>query len=214
VTTYVPDDLAITNMALGLIHESPILSMDSEGKAARAARTHYPILRNSMLRTYRWNMGIKRVRLAASTDDLPDDGVWSYKYVLPNDCMSVIGVVAPTDVADRVNYTGGDVRYKVESYHLFTEIDPCDITYNGIPAEYEDAFKVALASRLAMDLAPAIANSAGKYQIARRQYDMAIKDAKRANAMETTPEVVMAPEWIDSRRGGYGRPPWRQPTSS
>lgn len=196
-------------MALGLIHESPILSMDSEGKAARSARTHYGILRNVMLRTYRWNMGIKRARLALSPDTVALDGVFPYKFVLPNDCMHVIGVVDPLATDDRVNYTGGAVRYKVESYHLLTELSTCDITYEGVPAEYEDCFKLVLASKLAMHLAPAVANSQGKYQLAKKEFTDNLKDAKRANAMETTPEVIMANEFIDSRRGTYPTPPWR-----
>lgn len=209
MTTYVPDDLAITNMALGLIHESPIGSMDDAGKAARAARTHYPILRGSLLRRHRWNMALRRVRLALSEDAQASDGVWPYTYVLPVDCLNVTAVVDATSTDKRVNYTGGSIRYKVEGYRLLTEVNPCDIVYHGIPDEYEDCFKVALAAELAIHLALSIANSAGKVQIARQLARDYIRDARIANAIETTPEVIMAPEFIDSRiRGSLPYPPW------
>lgn len=213
MTEYVPDDLAITNIALGLIHESPIGNMDDPGKTARAARTHYPILRGAVLRRHRWNMAIRRVRLALSDDTAAQDEVWPYDFVLPVDCLAVTAVVDPGTLDSRTNYTSGSVRYKVEGYHLKTEISPCDIVYKGIPTQYEDNFKLVLAANLAIHLALAIANSAGKAQIARQLAAEYLKDARIANAIETTPEVIMANEFLNARQGAWPQTlaPWRMP---
>lgn len=207
MTEFVPDDLAVTNMALGLIHESPIGNMDDPGKVARAARTHYPILRGSLLRRHRWNMALKRTRLALSTDTAAADGVWPYSYVLPVDCASVTAVVDPGAPDVRTNYTGGAVRYKVEGFRLLTDRTPCDIVYQGIPTQYEDCFKLLLAANLAVHLAQAVANSAGKQQAARQLAKEYLRDARIANAIETTPEVIMNNEFLNARMGDR-RIPW------
>lgn len=190
-----PTDIA--NMALGLLTEAPIDSLDEDSRAARMLNLHYETTREAELTKREWVFARKTAEVEAADTG---DGEWPYAYELPADALRILPPMSRNrEIAWRqegsqlYTFEGGDrtVRY------IANLIDP-----NDWPSIFTELFAAALAVKVAH----AITGKASMIQVAREAYENAASSAYQLNASQKGP-VDGRSSWADLRRG-YGWSPW------
>jgi hypothetical protein len=190
--------------------EDLISSPTEDNKRARVLDAIYDSTRQALLRSYVWNFAKTRANLAASTEAVAFG--FSYKALLPVDCLKWIGVYDESEPGYQVNYTGARVPHKVEGRYVLSDSNPIkgfyikDVTD---PEQFDPLFTATLSALLAVNTCLAITADKGISDITGQIYRDAIKLARTANAMEGTPEHYEASEFLDARQYGGGRGPFR-----
>ena len=195
----------ISNSALALLGEDAIISFDDPRTAARLLSVQYDAQRKLLIRSYRWNFAMELAILAPEVD-APLFG-FAYKFLLPADYLKVVGVYDANSQTAKLNYTGSDVIFKTVGRYIQTDVNPLYLYYLkdiSNPVEMDAIFVEALAAQIAMKLAMPLTNDLGKFQLASNLFKDLIKAAKSASAIENTPEMIIASDWIDARFSGNG----------
>lgn len=95
VTQRADSEVDVCNLALGLIQEKSITSLDDRhSKAARECKKWYPVTRDRLQREYRWNFNTERIAFAQT--DTPVYG-FPYAYVVPGDVLRVLEIDGETE---------------------------------------------------------------------------------------------------------------------
>lgn len=100
------EKVAIANMALTMLGEAEITSLDDESARARIMKTHYIPARDATLEAHEWSFAIKRF-IPAQTATPPEYGP-ALAYSIPSDILRVIAVERNTtgydpNLAPRIN---------------------------------------------------------------------------------------------------------------
>lgn len=203
-------EVQIINSALMKLGQEPVSARTENNKRARIMDQQYDLARQSLLRHYVWNFAKERIELAPLVET-PEFG-FLYKSLLPARCLRVIGLYNEAEPSYQINYTGSRIPFKVEGRHIFSDEDPLrifimqDVTD---PAQFDALFVNCFAWFLASETAIAITNDKGKYGIADKAFQEAIKAARAANAMEGTPEYIESTVWLDARHYHSAERRWR-----
>jgi len=197
----------ICNLALVSLAEDTIASLDDPTERARMCKLLYDNVRSQLLRSYRWAFSVERAVLAPEAD-APLFG-FTYKFLKPVDCLRLIGPFDGNTSDSQINYTGTDITYKVEGRYILSDTNPLYICYIRDvtnPTDMDSVFTQALAYSLAKSLAMPLTNDDGKFKVVSAQYEEAIRSARMCSAVETTPEILVASDWLDSRYNGASGP--------
>ena len=192
----------IGNRCLQKLGSQAITSIDQDVKRARSIKLAYPLVRDAEIRRRRWRFAVMRANIPAST--LTPAFTWRYSFPLPTGCLRVlqVGLFWPgADISDYRNDTVAD--YVIEGTSVLTDMGaPLPIRYLGQVTDttiFDSCFVEALASRLAYELCETITQSDSKRQLAMSDYNIAIKEAVTANALEKVTEFIADNSWITSR---------------
>lgn len=197
----------ICNVALVSLNEDTIVSFADPTHRARMCSLLYDNVRQQLLRSYRWSFAIERTILAPEED--ADPFGFTHRFLKPIDCLRLVGVFDGNSADSDINYTGSDTAYKVEGRYIKANDDALYIYYiKDItnPADMDTTFTMALSYALAKSLAMPLTNDTRKLQLVTAMYEEAMKSAKACSAVETTPEILMASDWIESRYNGISGP--------
>lgn len=199
--------IELANAALRACGQNSITSISQDDKGAREINRAWNLVRTSTLTKYRWNFAKKRDSLAADPD-APAFG-FARRYAKPPDMLKLIGI--GDDRETQRNYTSSDVIYKFEGGFILTDENaPLNITYiRDItdPAEFDPDFAQVFQLSLAKDIYYALTKGVDRYKQILNDLAMAVRAAKFSHAIENTPEVIQASDWVDSRfsdGGPYG----------
>lgn len=192
----------IVNVALTLLGESRIMSIDDDVKAAREAKAVYDIVRDALLANYNWTFAKQRVSLPALVS-VPAFQ-YSKQYKLPVDCLRLVFVGDYYVGASLADYrTIPDELYAIEGGMILTDLSaPLNIKFVARvtdTTQFAPAFTMAFASKLAMSLVEPLSQSAQKYQIAEAQFRDDLRLAIRSNAIEQPPIKLPDDEWLLAR---------------
>lgn len=189
------DETAICNLALDILKEAPISSIDDQRPIGKWCKRNFATQRDAALSVASWNFARKQVVLTAETTG-PDFG-WDYSYVLPGDCIRALpltydGTVEGSPVAHEVaqgkiltNHAGPiKVRYiqRVDNYDAY---HPLFIDY--------------LSARLARRMAHWLTGKTSFLQIAAGLMQQAWTEAWTVNAIEGDTPRPADDDWIDAR---------------
>lgn len=195
-------DVEIVNVALTLLGESRVISLDDDVKQAREAKAMYTIVRDALLASYDWSFAKARTQLPALAGAPLFE--FPYKYQLPVDCLRVtmIGdVYVGVNLSDYNNAPSDD--YTIEGREILTHFGaPLNIKFVKQitdPGKFAAAFTRALGCRLAVDLCEALTQSNSKKDKMGEHFTEAIRLAIRANAIEVPPKKIADDEWLLSR---------------
>lgn len=185
----------IANMALGILVEAPIISLDDDNKAARLLSLHYETTRQSELMKNSWSFAIFRVELEAE-DDAPTGEVYRYGYLVPEDALRVLPL---TDTGEA---QGARIPFKQEGGLILTNYSaPRLVRYIANltdPADWDPLFIEAFAARLAMKVAMPLTNKPSVLQGAQLVYNEAISEARRINSIVAS-SVYASQSWAEAR---------------
>lgn len=185
-------EVQICNRALQKLGSDPIVSLADASEQARECSRAYADVRDAELRDHNWNFAITRAQLPA----LSTDPAWGFdkQFQLPADCLRVIELNGLNDSGD----------WTVEGRMLLANAAaPLDIRYIKRETDvglFDPLFVEALASRLAAELAEALTQSNTKAERALVAYREALRKARRADAIEGTPDMLEEGTWLGARR--------------
>jgi hypothetical protein len=185
----------VANMALGILVEAPINSLDDNNKAARLLSLHYETTRQSELMKNPWSFAIFRIELDAEVD-APTGDVYGYGYSVPDDALRVLPL---TDTGEA---EGARIPFKQEGGLILTNYSgPRLVRYIANltdPADWDPLFVEAFAARLAMKIAMPLTNKPTVLQGAQLVYNEAISEARRVNSIVSS-SAPASRSWAQER---------------
>jgi hypothetical protein len=197
----------IANRALSKLGEARITSLDDNSKPARAMKARFDLVRDAELASYAWRFAVKRVPLAAAVE-VPE---WGFARIFPRP----VDDLRPLKIANAyvdfrtigvtVSYSSRvpDLPYEVIDGKIYTDL-PAPLEYEYVSrvtnsGAFDALFVEALACRLAADAAEELTQSNTKIEQAMRQYDLAIKMARRVHALYVPPARKPTGAFMQSR---------------
>lgn len=198
--------LDIINSALIKIGENEITDPLEASDPADKTRALYPILRDKLLRMYRWNFAMDREELAADATQ-PKFG-FRNQFTIPANVVRVVGLY--DEFQPKQNYTTNDEPWKVERGKILTDLDAplrvFVIRRITTVAEMDATFTEALAWLLALNVAYVLSLGSDLVKNAQTGLEKAMNDARLSDAIEGWPERQVVSEWVDSRylNGTFG----------
>lgn len=178
----------ICNRALDKLGSAAITSLDDNVKSARACARMFDAVRDAELRDHQWNFAVARTSLP-ELGEAPVFG-FSKQYQLPGDCLKVLDVDPPGD-------------WKVEGRRVLANVSASlrikYIRRVGDTNSFDALFAEALSARMAQELCETLTQSNSKKRAVQDDYTQAIRRARRADAIEGTPDAFEETSWIKAR---------------
>lgn len=199
------------NRALSKIGESRVIALDNNTTRGALLNSLFDIVLDAELRDRKWSFSIKRAQLAADVA-APAFG-YGIQFQLPSDCLRVLSILNFDVGPDLSDYrTSPTQLYVIEGRKLLygrptgtPPSQPMPIRYIArIPDTtlWDPSFGDAFACRLAVEIAEQITQSSEKRKLAWDEYQMAIRRAVRANAIELPPDYLSDDSWYFARLRG------------
>lgn len=195
-------EVSIINAALTKLAEEPIESRADDNERARVMNLRYDGVRDAELRRRRWKFSIRRESLAALVAEPDSD--YERQFQLPNDFLRLIEGGDLRSMVDMSDYRSGPTAlYQIEGRTILTDLGaPLAIRYIARitdTAFFDSAFTEALASRLAYECCKRITGNENEKASCWEDYRNAIKEATKANALESAPEAQGDDTWVMAR---------------
>lgn len=195
-------DVQIVNVALTLLGQSRITSIDDDVKQAREAKAIYDVVRDALLANYNWSFAMTRIALPASAT--PPIFEFRNSFPFPVDCLRVVFVGDFYVGLDMTDYRGAPNKdFMIEGRNILANFPaPLNVRYIKRvvdPTQFHASFVQAFASSLARDLAEPLTQSGSKRDRAESKLKTDVSLAVRANAIELPPESLADDPWVISR---------------
>lgn len=194
----------IANRALIKLGADRILLLTDDIESARVLNSIYETVRDAEIRRYRWKFAIKRTSLMALV--APPPWGYTYQYPLPADYLSLIQVgdyCVPASGKFAAPYaleSGSSANVILTNFQAPLKLRyVAKIENTGL---YDALFVEMLACKLAMEACEPLNQSSTKSDRCASQYEFAMKEAYRQNAIEGTPDLIPDGSWLDSREWG------------
>lgn len=192
---------SISNMALDILDRAPLTDVDTDNTPeSRWFVRNFDITRDAELRKHTWKFAIRRVSL--DVDATAPEFDWKYRYQMPDDCLRILPLRYLGE------FEGAQIPHEVEAnsagtrWILTDQTTPLLLRYVFQVTDvtkFDPLFVQALAAKLAMMMAHRSTGKTTMVQIGSGIYAQAIEDARRANAIEGTPERPYADDVIAAR---------------
>lgn len=173
--------LDIANMALAVLDEAPIDSLDQDVKAARLLNLHFDLTREGELTRHAWVFAILSASVTG-TDAGSGDGTLNFAYELPADCLR------PLPLTHNGEPDGIPISWRQEAGLIYSaQPGPQTIRYVANltdPNDWDALFTEVLVAALAVKIAHPLTHKSGMIDIARAAYDRAVDAAFTANAIQ------------------------------
>lgn len=186
-------EVDIYNRALQKLGAKLLASTSEDSVNARACNAAYPTLRDALYRKHVWSFTVERAELAADAEE-PEWGR-ANSFTLPADFIRL----APKYPED--NFHSDDNI--IEGRKILTnDAAPLYIRYvkRVTDADVMDPlFRELLATEMAFELCEALTQSNQKKEGLRADADKIMKEAKRANAIESVAQEPPADPWLTAR---------------
>lgn len=186
-------EVDIYNRALSSIGAARVSSTTEKTRNARACTGAYAIVRDALLREYRWAFAVKRASLPALAG-APVHGP-EYAFQLPADYLRLLP-------PDSESTPGIDDR-AIEGQTIVSDsAGPLEIIYIAKitqTANYNASFVKALAADLAVAVAREVTGSTQVKESVKEDRDSAIREARRTGAIERRPQIPREDPWLKAR---------------
>jgi len=188
-----PEDIA--NMAIGVLDEAPIDSLDDDSKAARLCRLHYDLTREAELQKHTWSFAVFSSELTG-TDLETGNGTLNWSFDVPADCLRILPLTFNGEP------DGVPISWRRQGSSILTDQEsPRIIRYIGNltdPNDWDALFTEVLVAALAVKIALPLTHKTGMLQLAQQAYDRALQAAFEANAIERGGQLYRQ-SWAQAR---------------
>lgn len=197
------DAVSIVNAALDKLGVEPVASLTDPVKQARNANRMYARIRDLELTLHTWRFSVARASLAASAT-APVHG-YARAFPVPSDFLRLLvaGDMAPGVDLTEIRTSFDSADYTVEGRSILTNYaSPLKIVYVRrvtSEAEWSPEFVECFASKLAIELAPSLTDSNPRTEKAMADYQMALRAARKANAIQLPPQPLPDDSWLIAR---------------
>jgi len=190
--------LDIANMALAVLDEAPIDSLDQDVKAARLLNLHFDLTREAELTKCGWVFAILRASVAGA-DTGSGDCTLNFAYELPADCLR------PLPLTHNGEPDGMPISWRQEAGVIYSD-QPGPLTIRYVanltdPNDWDALFTEVLVAALAIKVAHPLTHKSGMIDIARSAYDRALDAAFSAQAIQRGGRLYTA-SW-STQRGDF-----------
>ena len=178
---------AIANLALLILEDDEIVSIDDDTPSAHTIRRSYDQILRAEIRRHNWNFARHRAVLSPSAT-APVFGR-RYAFPLPEGCL-------------RVWPGPNDQDWLIEAGSILTDHGPTlPVVYSKLVAEpqFDPLFVEVFAAKLAHMCCGRSTGSLSKVDRAVEAYRAALQDAKKANAFERNSEDLPEDTWLQAR---------------
>lgn len=171
----------VANMALDLLTEGQIDSLEEDSRPARLLSRHYEVTREAELASHAWSFAIVFPEDITATDSQVD-GTYRYLYALPDDCIRPLWLTRDgTPDGVPLNWTrwSDGLRSDFEG--------PLSVPYIANltdPNDWDALFTQAFAAALAAKIAHPLTGKQSLAQGAQQAYQGLIQQAYRVNAIQ------------------------------
>ena len=188
-------EVGICRLALDLLGDFAISDLDEASKQARLCKRNYGPMRDAVLRAHPWNCALVRLTLPRAATS-PAFGFLN-KFTLPADCLRLLPLKA--DGA----FDGRPIAHRIEGRDVLCDADaPLPVLYIrriANTALFDPLLVHAIAARLAWQIAYNLTGSRTKQAEAGQIYRAIVKEARRIDGMEGTPEPQAPSAWLSAR---------------
>jgi hypothetical protein len=181
----------ICNLALSKIGSPPISALTEDSREAQACSMIYEPLRDEVLQIRPWASCTKRVALAMLSDVPAFE--FSAAWQLPADFLDMVRL------GDTDNET---INHRIEGRTLLTSTTTANIIYifrNDDSGTYEPVLVDLIASRMAVDLAMTVAQSAAMAQALYTAYEQKRQRAKSVDGQANGQPSFTTVTFLDAR---------------
>lgn len=186
-------NVAIANLALQKLGAKRITSLTEDSPNARTMNACFEHQRDLELAKHRWSFAIRRAQLAVDAT-APTFGP-ARSFTLPAEYLRLI----EPDLEENYN----DLDWKIEGKKILTDqTAPLNIRFIyrvEDPNEFAPAFIESLACKLAWHTCEDITQSNQKKADILNEYTLAIREARRTNAIEKIAEEPPEDTWVTAR---------------
>ena len=192
----------IGNAALLKLGAARIAALTDDNDRARTLNARYNQVREAELRRHRWKFSLARTTLPALATT-PDFG-YDLEYQVPTGFLALVQVGVYDVSTDLTDYRSAPIApYSLEGRKILTDFTaPLSVRYvTNVTdvATMDTAFREALASRLAYECCERITGKTTKRQLAMADYKLAVREAIKANAIESPPKQISDDTWVTAR---------------
>lgn len=187
-------EVAVCNLALQKLGAARISSLSDDSTSARECNACYEHIRDTELRRHNWNFARSRETLAPSAVEPEFD----YDYAFP----------VPTDFLCLRPPAVNELDWQIENHEgqtciLTNDGDTLEIVYTmkvTDTTKFDDCFTEMVACRMADHMCEKLTQSSVKGEKAMKDYALARRDARRANAFENVSAEPPEDPWVAARR--------------
>lgn len=170
----------ICNMALDMLTEAPISSIEDDDPVALRFKRNFDQWRDLFLVLHPWNFAMKR--LSVARDAISPAHGWRYRYLLPGDCLRLL----PLRVGGEF---GGDmIGHEIEGAYVLTDAKPpLKIRYirrNENYGSWSPQAISAFAGLLAVRMALSVTGKKSVRESAEISADQLLLTAKRLDGLQ------------------------------
>lgn len=192
------NETQICNLALQKLGAARIVSMSEDSKNARAVSAAYEPVRDLVLSSQKWRFAFARAVLANDpTAPLFDYG---YAYRKPTDFLAL--VFSNDDATD----------WSLEGEFILSNFGPpLNLPYIQRvidTSKFPPTFSEAVACKLAWQLCEELTQSNTKKADAKAEFEDAIKEARRVNAIQSLAQDAPTDGWVAARLVSGTDPNW------
>ncbi len=197
------DAVGIVNAALDKLGVEPIGALTDDVKQARAANRVFDRLRDLELTLHTWRFSVARTTLPALST-APAFG-YARAFQVPADFLRLLwcGDYAPGVDLTEVRSSMDSQDWTIEGRNILTNYAaPLKVVYVRkvtTVGEFSPEFAECLAGRIAVELSGPLTDSNPRREQAMADYQMALRMAKRANAIQLPPQPLADDSWLLAR---------------
>jgi len=174
-------ELDVANMALAVLDEAPIVSLEENCKAARLMKLHFDVTREAELMKHAWVFAISTGDLTG-LDRGSGWGTLNWQYDVPADFLRMLPWTYDNELS------GVPISWEQRDGKLYSDqSSPRSIRYISNvtdPDDWDATFTEVMVAALAIKVAHALTHKAGMIQIAQQAYQTALRQAQAANAVQ------------------------------
>ena len=179
------NDVDIANMALTLLGEASITSLDDELDSARAIKRLYTIALDAALRNHNWNFA--QLRRSLARHSIAPEWEFSYQYTLPTDpyCLRVLETSLDTDEPWRIETYKSDAEQSRVIVTDATEIEILYVAHLTDPVLWDALFADAMGFEIAYRASYAITRNATLTASLQKEKELAWRQARSRDGQES-----------------------------
>lgn len=193
----------IINLALVLLGDNTVVSIDDPTTNARTMKAIYDTVRRDELRSHYWKFALFKSQVASvATPVAPTP--YQFTFQMPDDCLRLVDAGNTRQNLGMLNYrTGLEKLYDWQGNFIFTQMPgPLWIHYvkdARDTSQFDANFVTSFACKIAQAASYKLTQSTQVWKKLQTEYNQAILRATMNNAIERLPEGLADDSWVISR---------------
>lgn len=187
-------EVTISNSAIAILAGSPILVLgDVDSRESVLCESLYPVARDEILEAADWTFAIKRVELAAASEEPVSR--WNYKVLLPGEHIRTLGVWTDSDCTCREKYAQEDGYILVDRVPIFLKY----IYRVTDPTKFSPLFIRTLYTSLASKLCVPLTEDMKRETALSQQVEFYLDEAATMDGLQGSQERIKSNAFIEVR---------------